>query len=73
MWPPYTISNSESQTPLLRFLLRGEGVCTQAISLDTDEIMSKKKSNKVPFFKGGVSWWHAKIYPMLVIKFTTDV
>ena len=27
---PYTISYGESQTPLLRFLLRGEGVCTQA-------------------------------------------
>ena len=27
---PYTISDSESQTPLLRFLLRGGGICTQA-------------------------------------------
>ena len=28
---PYTISDSESQTPPLRFFLRGGGVCTQAI------------------------------------------
>ena len=27
---PYMISNSESQTPLFRFFLRGGGGCTQA-------------------------------------------
>ena len=30
-WPPYTISNGESQTPLLQFLLRGGVVYKQAI------------------------------------------
>ena len=29
-WSPYTIINGESQTLLLRFLLRGGGGCTQA-------------------------------------------
>ena len=50
-WPPYTISNSESQTPLLRFFLRG-GRSVHMLSLSHKSIicLSQLATSKSRYF-----------------------